>query len=363
MKIRRGVPIVGILAIASLLFVVGIPIVTVVAQALAPSTKSEIAAKHRAKRITVTTSLPSLPPSTLAGDQIVGVPDAPPETAVQGIRYLRQGHTIIAQDASGRLATFTDGARTVALRGASRTFSEPGAESTVTHAVWVRLLPAPFAGVVDETWLQRALRDTSLDILATAMQYVAGSPTLTDMAGLVYAGDANYGPLYPSGSRQEGSDFNDYLGVTAVYDGVEDTPEPAQLGSIDCSGYMRMVWGYRNGVPMTDRPNAGGRALPRRAVQMYAFGPGTLLIAQGDDARAHLDELQPGDLVFFDASADDGAAVDHVGMYMGRDDVGSYRFISSRKLANGPTFGDIGGKSTLDGAGLYAKSFVAARRL
>ena len=40
----------------------------------------------------------------------------------------------------------------------------------------------------------------------------------------------------------------------------------------------------------------------------------------------------------------------------------NHRFISSRKSANGPTLGDTNGKSLLDGTGLYAKSFRAARR-
>ena len=33
------------------------------------------------------------------------------------------------------------------------------------------------------------------------------------VTGLVYAGDANYGPLV-DGARQEGSDFNDYRGTS-----------------------------------------------------------------------------------------------------------------------------------------------------
>jgi hypothetical protein len=67
--------------------------------------------------------------------------------------------------------------------------------------------------------------------------------------------------------------------------------------------------------------------------------------------------------VFSDASTDDGTAIDHVGLYLGKDSAGNYRFISSRKTVNGPTMGDVGGKSVLNGTGLYAKTFVAARRL
>jgi hypothetical protein len=50
-------------------------------------------------------------------------------------------------------------------------------------------------------------------------------------------------------------------------------------------------------------------------------------------------------------------------MYLGRDSREHYRFISSRKRANGPTMGDLGGKSILDGTNLYARTFRAVRRV
>lgn len=70
-----------------------------------------------------------------------------------------------------------------------------------------------------------------------------------------------------------------------------------------------------------------------------------------------------GDLVFFDADESEGTQIDHVGMYLGLDSENHYRFISSRKEANGPTLCDHRGKSNLDGTGLYARSFRAVRRL
>lgn len=275
----------------------------------------------------------------------------------------RNGNTTVVTDKNGWLATFTDGARTVSVRGSQRTFSEPGAVQTVTHNIWVRLLESPFSGVVDEAWLQGKVADTSLDALGIAMQYISGAPTLTDASNRTYASDADYGPLGPDGTRQEGSDFNDYLGINYDYNGVTDSYETAQLGAMDCSGYMRMIWGYRLGIKLTNQTDASGIALPRRAVQIYASGPGVATIPQGSDARANLSKLQPGDLVFSDASTDDGTAIDHVGLYLGKDSAGNYRFISSRKTVNGPTMGDVGGKSVLNGTGLYAKTFVAARRL
>jgi len=45
------------------------------------------------------------------------------------------------------------------------------------HATWVRTLPAPFDGQLDETWLRCALeanQEEIPDVLAIAMQYVKG---------------------------------------------------------------------------------------------------------------------------------------------------------------------------------------------
>ena len=52
-----------------------------------------------------------------------------------------------------------------------------------------------------------------------------------------------------------------------------------------------------------------------------------------------------------------------VGIYLGLDSAGHPRFISSRKVANGPTMGDRGGASLLTGDGLYASAFREAKRL
>ena len=116
------------------------------------------------------------------------------------------------------LATFTDGAYTVTSTGPARTFIEASAAHAVRHAVWVRALPAPFDGHVDTAWLTRALaanRKAALDVLALAMQYIAGKAPLFE-GGLQIAGDASYGVL-KDGEREEGSDFNDYLGIEWKY--------------------------------------------------------------------------------------------------------------------------------------------------
>jgi len=269
-------------------------------------------------------------------------------------------------DAVGRwVATFTDGAHSVAVRGRFRTFREPGTRATVRHDVWVRLLPAPFAGTVDGSWLQTALASQADDVLAVAMQYVALAPSRFDQSGLRVAGDAEYGPLLPGGGgRAEGSDFNDYLGVAWPYPAGVDEAEVDQLGCLDCSGFVRMVFGYRLGVPLGQRGSRS--ALPRRAKMQYQKAPGVILIRNDGVQATAYGRLQPGDLVFFDADAGDGTAIDHVGIYLGRDTAGNERFVSSRKAANGPTMGNRRGSSTLnpsDASALYARAFRAARRL
>ncbi len=260
------------------------------------------------------------------------------------------------------VATFTVGARSVTVRGPARTLAEPSTTSaTVTSTTYVRVLPRPFSGTVDIDWLTAALDDRSPDVLAVTLQYVTGAPTTRSSDGTILSSDADYGPLQDDGSRAEGSDFNDYLGVTWSYPTRLDAPEADQLGALDCSGFTRMAFGYRAGVPLTLDPDGVG--LPRRAVQMLDSAPGVVTIPNTGVRPASTDKLAPGDLVFFDASTDDGTAVDHVAIYLGPDSAGAPRFVSSRKKVNGPTMGDVGGRSLLSGTGLYATSWRAARRL
>lgn len=270
--------------------------------------------------------------------------------------------TVVSDSAGRWLATFTDGASTVRLTGPSRTFRESTTTATVTTTSWVRLLRAPFAGTVDTAWLRASLTDTSDDLLAVAWQYVTGAPARLDGSGRQFAGDAHYGPLQPDGTRQEGSDFGDYLGIAWTYpDGSVDAPESDQLLSLDCSGFIRMVWGYRSGMAVTGTPD--GVHLPRRAVQMLSSAPGVVTIPNAGVKATAYSRLAAGDLVFFDVSTDDGTLIDHAGMYLGVDSAGHHRFVSSRKTLDGPTMGDSGGRSVVDGAGFYAAGWRAARRL
>jgi len=277
------------------------------------------------------------------------------------------------RDTGGKwLGTFTPGAYTVLLAGPRRSFSE--GEASVSHAKWVRAYPRPFAGTVDGQWLQRALAANQArvpDVLAIAMQYIRGAPAKHE-GGLQIAGDAHYGPKGPDGKRLERSDFNDYLGITWTYpDEPPDPPEAKRLHCLDCSGYMRMIWGfrhhlpgagYRDQVPLSRSSRLDRTTIPRRSFQIFKSAPGIVVLPRGT-APPDPSRLQIGDLVFFDADPDDGPRIDHLGMYLGRDLDGRHRFISSRKTRNGPTLADTGGPSLLDGTGLYARSFCAARRL
>ena len=112
------------------------------------------------------------------------------------------------------LATFTQGAYSVSLTGPRRTFAEPAATNAVTHSLWVRSLPAPFDGKPNTTWLAHALQANTKkipDALAIAMQYIAKSPALFD-GDFADRGRCLLRTLI-DGAREEGSDFNDYLGI------------------------------------------------------------------------------------------------------------------------------------------------------
>ena len=259
------------------------------------------------------------------------------------------------------VATFTLGARTVNVRGRRRVLHEPGTTSpSVSSHTRVRLLARPFTGHVPVRWLRAALRNTRPDVLAVALQYVSGAPTVRTSGGELVSSDADYGPLQSDGTRQEGSDFNDYLGVPWTYGTESDSPERDQHDALDCSGFVRMVMGYRAHVPLG--LDTDGVRLPRRAVQMLAGAPGVVTIRDTGGVPSTR-RLAPGDLLFFDADTADGTQVDHVAVYLGRDNNNAPRFVSSRKSVNGPTMGDEGGNSLLSGTGTYARTWRAARRL
>lgn len=285
----------------------------------------------------------------------------------------------VLRGADGQIkAVYTDGARTATLTGPARTFTEPASTSSkVSTTDWVRLMPEPWEkGAEKEQWYKEwyAEYENSKedDLFAFAFQYVAGAPQKKDEQGLVYAGDADFGPLNPAGAeggdlRLEQSDFYDYLGVSYPFrDGTIGTPEAMRANALDCSGYIRMVLGYRARYPLRSSDTASD-GLPRTANGMARSTEGVDVLpltgVSADDRPSAIDQLQPGDLVFFKLDARTKERLDHVGMVLGYDTAGHLIFISSREEINGPTIGDVGGVSRLDGNGYYAKTLRSAKRL
>jgi cell wall-associated NlpC family hydrolase len=251
-----------------------------------------------------------------------------------------------------------------------RTFAEPQFPGTpVTTRVWVRLLPEEWRADAENEpwvrpWLQQNLGSTEPDVLAIAAEYLDGAPDERDAAGVRIRGDASFGPPSPPGAAPiENNDFLDYLGVGWKFaDGEERAPDPGRYGSVDCSGFVRLVFGYRSGYPLIAK-NAAGPGLPRRAFAMAEFGPGTVLVSDTGEPPKDFGVLQPGDLLFFDLDQAPDRRIDHVAIYLGPDDSGHPRFVSSRGRANGPTLGDLGGTSLLDDGGHYSRAFRSAKRL
>lgn len=303
------------------------------------------------------------------GDQLKALEGFTPpgEYAYQRVETA-PARTLVRGNDGAVIATLTDGARTAALAGPQRRFVEPTEpEVAVDTATWVRLLPQPWhPGAENDptfpTWLEAALRDRSPDLFEIAMQYSTGAPAGSDVAGLRTRGDADFGPeAARSNGREENSDFYDYLGVPWAFpDGANQIADPEHYGDVDCSGLLRLVYGYRLGFPLLDQ-NTPGPGLPRRAYAIAEFGPGAVVIPDRHTRAVDYPALQPGDLLFFNIDTDD--QIDHSAIYMGLDTRGHHRFFSSRALINGPTFGDAGGTSLLDDGGHYSRSFRTARRI
>ncbi|MDJ0460675.1 NlpC/P60 family protein [Streptomyces sp. H27-C3] len=293
-------------------------------------------------------------------------------------RLKSPARTVLRGKGGDVLATFTDGARTTTLTGPSRTFAEPtGTKSRVVTENWVRLMPEPWRkGAEREKWFKDWFKEFSGskedDLFAIAFQYVDQAPVKKDDEGISYAGDADFGPINPNGGpgndyRLEESDFYDYLGIPYTFrNGTTVQPETNRARSMDCSGFIRTVLGYRARFPLAATDQLGD-GLPRTANGMARKSLGTDVIGLtgvGPEGRPKsIDVLQPGDLVFFKLDARSKERLDHAGMYMGQDTDGHKIFVSSREEVNGPTIGDKGGTSRLDGNGYYATALRSAKRL
>lgn len=301
------------------------------------------------------------------------------ETGEQSWERLKNPARSVLRGEGGEVvATFTDDARTATLKGPSRTFTEPSnTKSRVVTEDWVRLMPEPWRQGAEKEkwfkdWFKQYFGSEEDDVFAMAFQYVEGAPVKKDDEGIAYMGDAAFGPLNPNGSegndlREELSDFYDYLGIPYTFrDNTTIQPEAKRARAVDCSGYMRLLWGYRARYPLMSSDGSGD-GLPRTANGMARADIGAdvvKLTGVGPEGRPkNIDVLQPGDLVFFKLDARTKERLDHVGMYLGNDSEGHRIFISSREEVNGPTIGDKGGTSRLDGNGYYAKTLRSAKRL
>lgn len=295
--------------------------------------------------------------------------------AYQFVRASNPARTIVNSDSGAWRATFTDGSYTVRHHGPSRTFSEPVmpgvtiAPASVTHTSYVRVMSAPWPSgkIPTAAEVDALLARTDPDMFAVAMQYIYAAPIVSVPDPAAYtgfrriSGDAAYGTAV-------GSDFNDYMGIAYNYGswGGIDPNETHEYGQLDCSGFIRMVFGERMGMVLAkmgyERP---GVAIPRTsALQASNSGVGTVIIADTGAKPTALGNLAQGDVVFFDSDGNDGV-IDHVGIYLGVDSNGHNRVLSSRISLQGPTMNDAASgnsPSTLNGSGWMPSGFRSARR-
>ena len=293
-------------------------------------------------------------------------------------RATQPSRTEVFSASNTLVAVLTDGARTVQITGPKRTFSEPATTAaTVTTSAWVRLAPQAWtAGAQSQAWFQswfpKQVGSTEPDLFGLAMQYMAGAPNQQNSSGVRFAGEARFGPITsstaayqnPLGERDDRADFYDYLGTSYTFQDGTAKPNPAWYGDLDCTGFIRILFGYRMGFPLL-KGDERSAALPRHSWGMATLGPGVQIFNAGaqQPPSGDLDRLQPGDLLFFAEGKSTPGTIDHAGIYLGLDQSGNPRFLSSRMGANGPTFGDAWGRSVLSGSGLYARDLRSAKRI
>ncbi|MEV7614113.1 NlpC/P60 family protein [Streptomyces sp. NPDC089799] len=346
------------------------------------------AVELRVEKVSGGNATPLAPTHTLATDVPAGT--------AWGIRVRREGSRIRVkawrasseQPAAWRVevgddtvATGRIGLRALANQGSTQlpvTLSATGfrvidaawaTPPSVTHGDWVRVLPEPFDG----TWtpaLEQTVRgwigSTAPDVLAYAAMFLPGAPGVTcgagPAAGRQVLGKATYSPADLRGKHTIGADFHEYMGVGWTFpNGKFKKADEAFLGSLDCSGYTRMVYGYHMGVPVAEMYDASPARLPRTSEQMDERAPGVRLTRTTGYTPEVRALLQPGDLLLWDA--DEDGTVDHVGIHLGTDALGKARFVSSRMTVDGPTMADVAGASVLDGGGTYGRTLRTVHRL
>lgn len=277
--------------------------------------------------------------------------------------------TVIRSGSGALVAELTHGSRTVRVTGPTRTFVEPAStKAKIVTNSWVHIADKPFDPrlLADETfagWLLARLDKTMQDVLGCALDYITDAPArITD--NIRVAGDAKFGYINEDSTR-DGADFYDYLEIPWTWpDGTQSRPAAKWRRSLDCSGYLRLVYGYRMGMTL-HRGNARvTEGLPRTAYAIAERAPSTLIAeaAEPDQAPRDLSKVAAGDLVFFALHAEDPGLITHSGIVLGPDTDGDLRFVSSRQTIDGPTFGDVAGAGVLN-VGFFAERLRKIIRL
>ena len=155
-------------------------------------------------------------------------------------------------------------------------------------------------------------RQAELAAQARARLQTAGATVLDASAGAVVDPPATYAP--PPGK------YGGVVGIAMQYLGIPYVYGGASPAGFDCSGFVMYVFGQV------------GVSLPHNAAAQYGYG-----------MPVSRDQLQPGDLVFFNG-------LGHVGIY-----IGGGQFIHS------PHTGDVVKISSI--SGWYSSTWVGARRL
>lgn len=294
---------------------------------------------------------PPRPPGTLRAYTAAQLLDARYRSRTSGART-----RLYCRTSGRRVAVLTEGARTVLLDGPARVYTEPSTtRARVSSTVRVQLGPGawrPEAHLQDPdwtAWLAATLprQGQGGDILSTTVQYLTGAPRLVDRHGVAYAADAGFGL-----DDDDGADFYDCLQIPWTFPDV-GLRRPARRWAwrLDCSGYLRMVFGYRHGMTMyagNDIPQPAG--LLRSAWAIATRSPAVLVAAGRSEHTAprQLGGVQPGDCVFFALHDQEPERITHSGIVLGRDNRGRMRFVSSRGTPAGPTFGDRNGAGVID---------------
>jgi cell wall-associated NlpC family hydrolase len=125
----------------------------------------------------------------------------------------------------------------------------------------------------------------------------------------------------PTTTAIPGTRYGSVVGIAMQYLGVPYAWGGASPSGFDCSGFVMYVYAQV------------GVSLPHNAAAQYGYG-----------VAVPSDQLQPGDLVFFDG-------LGHVGIY-----IGGGQFVHS------PNSGDVVKISSL-GDSWYASTYVGARRI